>query len=164
MTGAIVQINISPGGLPKRGIGEALITPLGLEGDACAHPSIHGGPIQAVLLICSEAVDELAGLGYPVFYGALGENLTTRGIDRKQMRLGQRYRVGQAVIELTKMRAPCRALDIYGHSIREAIYDELVKAGDPTSARWGMSGFYAAVLEPGVVRQNDRIILLEQMV
>ncbi len=86
MTGRIVQINISRGGVPKRPIPEGAITPLGLEGDLCEHPEIHGGPRQAVLLIAAETVDELIARGYPLYYGALGENLTTRGLDRRQSR------------------------------------------------------------------------------
>ena len=79
--GTIVQINISPGGLPKRAVSGGFIASLGIEGDRQAHPGIHGGPRQAILLIAAEVVDDLAARGYPVFYGALGENLTMRGID-----------------------------------------------------------------------------------
>ena len=160
MTGQIVQVNISPGGLPKRPIPEGIITPLGLAGDLCAHPEIHGGPRQSVLLIAAEAVDELIARGYPLYYGALGENLTTRGLDRRQLRLGQILRAGGARLELTKVRAPCSSLDIYGPTLMREIYDERVKAGDPASPRWGMSGFYASVIEPGPVRVND-IIMVE---
>ena len=77
MTGHIVQINISPGGVPKRPIAEAEVTPEGIRGDSWAHPQIHGGPNQALLLITSEGIGELIAQGYPVFPGALGENLTT---------------------------------------------------------------------------------------
>jgi len=94
VTGSIIQVNASPGGIPKRPISSGMLTPLGLAGDACAHPAIHGGPSQAVLLIASEVIDELKALGYPVFYGALGENLTTRGLDRRQLRIGQQLRAG----------------------------------------------------------------------
>ena len=114
----IVQVNISPGGLPKRAIAAGMITPLGLAGDLCAHPQIHGGPRQAVLLIAAEVVDELKSRGYPVFYGALGENLTTRGIDRLQLRIGHQLRVGGAILEITNVRGPCAALDIYGAEIK----------------------------------------------
>ena len=160
MTGQIIQINISRGGLPKRPIPEGVITPLGLEGDQCAHPEIHGGPKQAVLLIAAEVVDELLARGYPVYYGALGENLTTRGLDHRQLRIGQRLRAGGATLEITKVRGPCSTLDIYGPTIQQEIYDKKVKAGDHTSLRWGMSGFYARVIEPGPVRTND-VILVE---
>jgi len=93
LTGTIVQISVSRGGVPKRPVMEALLTPLGIEGDAHAHPEIHGGPRQAVLLITAESVDELVKRGYPVFHGAMGENLTTLGLDRRLLRAGQRYRL-----------------------------------------------------------------------
>jgi MOSC domain-containing protein YiiM len=137
-----------------------MLTPLGLAGDACAHPAIHGGPMQAVLLITSESIDDLKARGYPVFYGALGENLTTRGLDRRQLRIGQQLRAGGALIEITKIRGPCASLDIYGPSIKQEIYDKQVKAGDPTSPRWGMSGFYARVVQSGSVRPDDIIIIM----
>ena len=46
---------------------------------------------------------------------------------------------------------PCRQLDVYGPSIKQEIYDSKVKALDPSSPHWGMSGFYASVLAPGPV-------------
>jgi len=156
----IVQINVSQGGLPKRSIASAMITPLGLAGDAHAHPQIHGGPLQAMLLIASETIDELKARGYPVFYGALGENLTTRGLDRRRLRIGHQLRAGGAVLEITKVRGPCTALDVYGPAIKQEIYDPRVKAGDPTSPRWGMSGFYARVIEPGPVHTGDSVVIL----
>lgn len=125
-----------------------------------AHPQIHGGPRQAVLIISAEVVEELQSRGYPVFYGALGENLTTRGLDRREMRLGHRLRAGSAVLEITKVRGPCYQLDVYGPAIKQEIYDAQVKAGDYTSPRWGMSGFYARVIEPGSVQAADEISLI----
>ena len=116
-----------------------------------------------MLLITAEAIAELAGRGFPVYYGALGENLTTDGIDRRLLRAGQRFRVGSAVIELTKVRGPCATLDIYGPEIKCAIYDAQVKAGDITSPRWAMSGFYAAVVQPGIIRANDIITLESEL-
>ena len=157
MTGSIVQINISPGGLPKRPIEAGMITPLGLAGDSHAHPQIHGGPNQAVLLIAAETVDALRRLGYPVFYGALGENLTTQGLDPRQLRIGMQLRAGAALIEITKPRGPCASLDVYGPSIKQEIYDLQVNARDWSSPRWGMSGFYARVIQPGAVRAGDVI-------
>jgi len=164
VTGSIVALNISRGGVPKRPIDEGFLSPLGIEGDMHAHPQIHGGPRRAVLLICSEVIDELAAKGYPIYYGALGENLTVRGIDHRQLRSGQRFRVGQAVIELTKVRAPCSTLDVYGPAIKSEIYDPEVKAGNTASPKWARSGFYAAVVETGVIRRDDIIALVDQVV
>jgi MOSC domain-containing protein YiiM len=164
MTGSIQQISISRGGVPKLPIPEGFLGPLGVEGDLHARPQVHGGPRQAVLLVASEAIDELIARGYLLFPGALGENITTRGIDRRQMRVGQRYRVGEAVVELTKVRAPCATLDVYGPAIKKEVYDPQVKAGDPSSPRWAMSGFYASIVRSGNIRQNDIIALVDQVV
>ena len=160
MHGTIVQVNISPGGLPKHPVTGGLISFLGVEGDAHAHPQIHGGLQKAILIIAAEVVDELISRGYPLFYGALGENLSTRGIPIRDLRLGDRLRAGEALLEITHPRGPCTALHIYGESLKGEIYDARVKALDPASERWGMSGFYARVLKPGVVRVNDLISTL----
>jgi MOSC domain-containing protein YiiM len=161
--GTIVQINISPGGLPKRPVSGGFLAPLGLEGDGHAHPGIHGGPRKAILLIAAEVVEELQQRGYPVFFGAMGENLTTRGIDVRHLRIGDRIRTGGALLEITQPRGPCSALDIYGSSIKQEIYDPRVKALDHTSPRWGMSGFYASVVEPGPASPGDIIAVVAQL-
>ena len=71
-----------------------------------------------MLLITAEAIAELNARGFSLYYGALGENLTTHGIDRRLLRAGQRFRVGSAVIELTHVRAPCATLDTYHPEIK----------------------------------------------
>jgi MOSC domain-containing protein YiiM len=161
--GSLLQINISPGGIPKRPIPEAIVTSEGIRGDGWAHPDIHGGPNQALLMITSEGIEELIAQGFPLFPGALGENLTTLGIDRRHLRTGQRYRVGEVFLELTKRRAPCATLNVYGAGIQHAIFDVQVKDGDPTSPRWGLSGFYASVLKGGAIRPGDPIALVDQL-
>jgi MOSC domain-containing protein YiiM len=160
MTGRIIQINISPGGVPKRPVLEATFTPQGVVGDSWNHPNIHGGPRQAVLILGAESIEELVDRGYPLYPGALGENLTTRGLDRKQLRIGQRLRAGaEVILEITKIRVPCATIEVYGLTIGREIYDKQIKAGDPTSPRWGLSGFYAAVIRPGPVQVNDPIVI-----
>jgi len=161
--GAIVQVSISFGGLPKRAISGGLITPLGIEGDLHAHAGIHGGPRKAILMIASEVIEDFIARGYPLFYGALGENLTTRGIAIRDIRIGDWLRAGGATIEITEPRGPCTALDIYGESLKEEISDDRVRAFDHTSPRWGMSGFYASVVAPGPVRPNDIISVVAKL-
>jgi len=163
LSGIILQISTSRGGIPKYAVPEALFTSQGVEGDSHANSAIHGGPQKAVLLMTAETIDGLKERGFPVFYGAMGENLTTRGIDRRLLRAGQRYRVGAALIELTKIRVPCSAQDIYGVELKREVYDPAVQAGDPASPRWAMSGFYAAVIRPGLVRAGDPVALESEL-
>jgi MOSC domain-containing protein YiiM len=160
VTGSVLQVSISPGGVPKRPIAEAEVTLQGIRGDSWAHPQIHGGPNQALLLITSEGIGELVAQGYPLFPGALGENLTTQGL----VRIGQRYRAGEVMLEITKMRQPCTTLDVYGPSIKKAVYDAQVKASDASSPRWGLAGFYARVLRSGCIRPKDIIELVDSVV
>jgi MOSC domain-containing protein YiiM len=162
-TGTIIQVSISAGGLPKRAIDDAMITPLGIQGDIQAHPQIHGGPRKAILIIASEAVDELIARGYPLFYGAMGENLTTRGLTIRDIRIGDQIRAGGALLEITQPRGPCTALDVYGDTLKAVVYDPKVKARDYTSPRWGMSGFYASVIESGPVRAGDSIMVVAKL-
>jgi MOSC domain-containing protein YiiM len=161
--GTIVQVSISPGGLPKRAVPGGFVATLGVEGDGHFHPGIHGGPRKAILLIAAEVVEELHQRGYPVFFGAMGENFTTRGIDVRNLRIGDRIRAGGAMLEITQPRGPCTALDIYGPTIKQEIYDQRVKALDHTSPRWGMSGFYASVVQPGPACPGDIITVVSQL-
>lgn len=163
MPASILQISISSGGVPKRAVPEGIVTRLGIEGDLHAHPEVHGGPSKALLLIASEGTAELVEAGFPLFDGALGENITTVGLDRRAMRLGQRYKVGGIVVELTKVRRPCRTIQMYGSAIGRAIYDDRVKAGDHASPRWGLSGFYASVIAPGTIWTGDGIELVGRL-
>ena len=156
MTGTVLQVNVSQGGIPKREIPAGALTAAGITGDAWRY-RFHGGPKQAVLLITLEGIQELVARGFPLYPGALGENLTTQGLDRRALRFGQRLRVGGATIELTKMRQPCATLDVYGPGIQTAMYDARVVKGDHTSPLWGLSGFYASVVEPGTVRPGDPV-------
>jgi MOSC domain-containing protein YiiM len=156
VTGTVVQVNVSRGGVPKLAIPAGELTEVGIVGDSWRYP-FHGGPRKAVLLITIEGIDELVSQGFPLFPGALGENLTTRGLDRHDLRIGQRLRVGEAVIELTQIRTPCATLDVYGSAVQAAIYDARVQKGDYRSARWGLSGFYAAVIRRGVVRPGNAV-------
>lgn len=158
MTGTVVQVNVSRGGIPKLAIPSGELLENGIAGDHWRY-RFHGGRRKAVLLVTIEGIDELVSQGFPLFAGALGENLTTRGLPRRDLRLRQRLSVGDAEIELTSIRTPCATLDVYGPGIQAAMYDARVQAGDPDSPRWGLSGFYASVVRPGQARAGDLITL-----
>lgn len=161
MIGTVVQVAVSRGGVPKSPIPSAELTATGIIGDAWRFP-FHGGRRKAILLITIEGIDELIAQGFPLYPGALGENVTTRGLDRRALRAGQRFRAGSATIELRQVRTPCATLDVYGTGVQAAMYDARVHAGDAGSPRWALSGFYASVTEAGILRPGDAITLLER--
>ena len=164
MPAHVVQINISRGGLPKTPILQADVGVLGIAGDLQRNKKYHGGPQQALLLIASEVIDQLAQEGWPVFYGALGENVTTRGLDHRSWRAGHQLRIAGVLIKLTKPRAPCVQLNVYGAGIQARLYDAAVKALSPASKHWGESGFYAAVIKTGSIAVNDTIVAVDSVV
>ena len=44
--------------------------------------------------------------------------------------------------------------------LQAAIYDALAAAEDPSSPKWGLSGFYASVVRPGIIQPGDEIVLV----
>jgi MOSC domain-containing protein YiiM len=162
MRGIVSQVSLSKGGVPKLAVPAGEVGPLGILGDVQKNTKYHGGPRQALLWITAEGLAELREQGFPVVPGSLGENITTEGIGRRGVRLGQRWRLGEVEIEITKMREPCNTLSPYGEGIQKAVYDNAVKGGDPASPRWGLAGFYCAVVKPGTVRPGDPVTLLSE--
>lgn len=144
LEGRIVQVNVSNGGIPKLPVpGPVWIGERGVAGDACCNLKVHGGSLQAVLLIAVEQLAEIRGLGYAVAPGVLGENLTVEGLDFGQLERGMRLRAGDALLELTKLREPCRNLDPLGEGVQKAVL--------------GRGGYYASVVEPGHVKPGDSV-------
>jgi MOSC domain-containing protein YiiM len=159
MQGEVVQVSVSAGGVPKLPVDQGVVEFRGLQGDDWEHKKYHGGPDQAVLLIAEEVLKRLKAEGFAVYPGALGENITMRGIDVAAVRAGQRFRLGTALIEITKLRQPCATLNPFGKGIQKWLMDAKAKAGDANSPRWGWGGFYARVVEEGQVSVQDIISL-----
>jgi MOSC domain-containing protein YiiM len=130
----------------------ATVSSLGILGDGHLY-RFHGGPQKALLLMAAELIDQLATEDFAVDYGALGENLTVRGLQHRNWRSGQRYRVGTCLIELTDPRPPCSKLRRFGKGIEKRILQSP-----------GESGFYAAVLEDGSIAPGDTIQLVDPVV
>lgn len=80
--------------------------------------------LRQVHLIHEELIDELRARGFAVFPGALGENITTRGVALLDLPAGTRMRIGaSAVIELTGLRNPCNQLNTFQAGLMDAVID-----------------------------------------
>ena len=144
MRGVLAQLNVSPGGMPKRPVLFARVTAGGVEGDRQRNLKYHGGPDRAVCLYSEELYDELRDAGIDLSAGSVGENFTTRGLDLRRLAKGDRLRVGaDCEIELTDVRVPCRQLKMWDPELPELIV--------------GRSGWVARVLRAGVVKPGDEI-------
>lgn len=107
MSGRIFQLNVSPGGVPKRAVAAADLGELGLSGDSVAHPKVHGGPMRALCLYSLERILALQEEGGTLFPGALGENVTIVGLPWDHVVPGARLALGDTLVEVTKYAEPC---------------------------------------------------------
>ena len=153
MSGRIVQINVSAGGVPKLAVPAAQVTELGLEGDAHRDMENHGGPERALCLFALEQIQTLQAEGHTVSPGAIGENLTVEGIDWDRVTPGARLELGAGVlIEVTRYTAPC-------FNIRKNFADgDISRVSQKRHP--GSSRVYARVLTTGSIKQGDTVRLL----
>ena len=150
--GQLVAINRSDGGVPKSQIAEALITESGLEGDRQGNPKVHGGPDRAVTLYSLEVIQALVSEGHPVGIGTTGENLTVSHLDWNLVVPGVEVRIGEVRLRITELATPCFKLkSSFLHEDESRVAPDLHP---------GWSRACARVLQAGVVRVGDAVVLL----
>ena len=146
---------------PQREI--RLLAGLGVEGDAhCGETVQHRSRVardptqpnlRQVHLIHGELFDELASAGHAVVAGALGENITTRGIALLALPAGTELRVGpQVVLRITGLRNPCAQIDAFQRGLMSAVLDR-----DAEGRLVRKAGVMSVVLRGGVVAPGDGI-------
>src|SRR5258708_13193528 len=104
-------IGARPGrsGIDKRQASEPVaVSMLGLAGDEHGDAEHHGGAEQAIYAYSREDLDWWAErLGRELRNGQFGENVTTSGLDISTALLGETWRMGQIVVQVTSPRIPC---------------------------------------------------------
>lgn len=121
--------------------GRVRVAGVNVAGDDQADRRVHGGPDQAVYGYAAEDAAWWAQeLGRDIPPGLLGENLTTRGIDHTTAVIGERWRVGEVVLEVSAPRIPCAKLGRvmgtqtfvkrFGDALRPGAYFRIVEEGD----------------------------------
>jgi len=151
---------IAPGVLSAMGktpvSGPVRITWLGLEGDAVADPTVHGGHDKAVHLFPQEhyhwwrmPLGKHPLLDQP---GAFGENLATMGAIEGMLFLGDRFTLGSSLLEICQGRQPCAKLNYrFGN-------DEVLARAVQT----GRTGLYLRVIREGEAQAGDPMTLVER--
>ena len=149
--GRLVSVNVSDGGVPKRPVPAATVTPQGLSGDRQQDLRYHGGPERAVSLFSLERIEALASEGHPISPGSTGENLTVAGIDWNAVVPGARLQVSAVELLVTGYATPCSkiALSFEGGEVKRISH----------KLHPGFSRVYARVLAGGEVRTGDEVTL-----
>lgn len=142
----VAQIAVRDPGPKQGGLGSGVI------GDHIGSKKYHGGDTQAVYAVAREELDWWAAeLGRELPDGMFGENLTTRDVDVDEARIGERWRVGTALLEVCGPRIPCATFAVHMGEQR------WVKR----FAARGRVGAYLAVVEAGVVEPGDPVEVTE---
>ena len=124
-------------GEPKRAVAEVrLVAGAGIEGDAHA-----GSGHRQVSFLAGEDVDTLRAEGLELAAGAFGENIVTRGIDWRIARIGGRFEIGAARLEITQIGKECHTPCAIYRAAGRCIMPDL--------------GIFAKVLQEGVVHAGD---------
>lgn len=161
LTGRVAPLGSTgkPSAIAKTPVdGRLRIGPAGLEGDAQADRRHHGGPEKALHHYSLDhapawraelpAAPDL--LEAP---GAFGENLSTRGFTESQVCVGDLWRAGTALLQVSQARQPCWKLN--------------ARFGVPDMAQRvqasGRTGWYSRVIETGTVAAGDSLVLVDRL-
>lgn len=115
------------------------ISRTGVEGDAQGDIINHGGPDKAICVYLQTSYSYWQQLGRPLEAGAFGENMLINGWNEDEVNIGDIYRIGNLVVQVSQPRQPCFKLGIRNQ------WPELVQL----SRESGYTGFYLRVLEEG---------------
>ena len=141
-------------GMCKRPVsGQLHLTAQGFEGDGVGDRKHHGGSDKAICVYSLDHYPYWAGvLGITMPEAAFGENLSVEGLREQDIRIGDIFRIGTAVVQVSQPRQPCGTLAArYGRP-------DFVKIVSDS----GRTGFYFKVLGEGMVQAGDRLELTEQ--
>ena len=165
LAGIVVSVSLSPvhgfAKVPCPAI--TLLEGLGVAGDAHAGRTVQhlyrvkrdpGAPnLAQVHFLHAELFDAMAAHGYALAPGQLGENVLTRGLDLIALPTGTLVRVGDALVEVTGIRDPCRKIEAAGPGLTKRLVE---RGGGRVVRRAGIMG---VVREGGTVQPGDAIAL-----
>jgi MOSC domain-containing protein YiiM len=135
--------------------GPVTLRTLNLDGDRQADLAVHGGPSKAVYVYPSEHY-EYWRQAFPEMelpWGMFGENFTSAGLYEAELNIGDKFRIGSAIVMVTEPRMPCFKL-----GIRFGGRSEIIKKFLQSE----LTGFYLAVLKVGEVTAGDTFELIEK--
>jgi MOSC domain-containing protein YiiM len=134
--------------------GPLFLSKFDVRNDAICNRINHGGIDKACYLFSKEEYPYWK-VRYPELawdWGMFGENLTVAGLNDAQMRIGDIYKIGTAIVQVSQPREPCYKLGIrFGN---QEILQQYIERGHP--------GTYVRILEEGHVTTGDELKLVAQ--
>nr|WP_273727732.1 MOSC domain-containing protein [Brucella gallinifaecis] len=160
LIGAVAPLGprAAPSGIDKHPIeGRVFLGPEGFAGDAQGDRKHHGGVEKAVHHYAYDHyahwISTIGNRDVLTKPGAFGENLSTRGMTEKDVAIGDTFRLGHAVLQISQGRQPCWKLNARFETADMAVRVQ----------KSGMTGWYYRVLETGYVELGDELHLIDRI-
>jgi len=136
-------------GIDKRSVeGPVEFKNNGVAGDRIIDTNVHGGYDQAVYAYAQEDARWWEKeIGEEITAGRFGENLTTEGIDVNAALVGEQWKIGSVILEVSQPRIPCRVFA--GFWKRATLIKDFTQAGRP--------GAYLRIIQEGAAKAGDSI-------
>lgn len=150
-SGTVTGLFSSSGGVPKLPMPSASIGPRGVAGDRQKTRRHHGRAWQALCLWSAEVVEALQAEGHPIQPGFAGENISITGLDWHEALPGAQICIGEMVCEVSLYALPCSKNSAWFNG---GDFERMHHRREP-----GVSRVYATVIQPGIVRHGDTVVL-----
>ncbi|HAC2110532.1 TPA_asm: MOSC domain-containing protein [Listeria monocytogenes] len=140
-------------GIEKKLVQSASLTTTGFENDAPHNLKYHGGPDRTVCIYPYEHYAKwVAMFGEELQVTAFGENLITTNMLESSVQIGDKFQIGETVIQITEARNPCSTIEKFNG------IPNLYKAIHKT----GLTGYLCRTITPGIIHATDEIKQIHQ--
>ncbi|CAH0347293.1 MOSC domain-containing protein [Bacillus sp. CECT 9360] len=141
-------------GINKQKVKTAFVTKAEIEGDGIGNKKHHGGPDRVICFYPYEHYEMWEKrFGKRISIPAFGENLTVSGMKEEQVYIGDIFRIGECITQITQGRIPCAMISHFNNET--GFLKEVIETS--------YTGYFARVLEEGQVREDDSIELVQRV-
>jgi MOSC domain-containing protein YiiM len=146
----------SPTGIYKQSVEQVSVAELGIIGDIQADKRFHGGPEKALHQYALSSYEKIIKR-YPLLYrkakpGAIGENLSATDMNEHNVCIGDIYKVGSCVLQVSSPRIPCWKIDV---KLKQPDLNQFI-------SQHRLNGWYYRVLQAGDITLNDKFLLQQR--
>jgi MOSC domain-containing protein YiiM len=146
----------SPTGIYKKSVEQVSVDVLGIIGDIQADKRFHGGPEKALHQYALSSYEKIIKR-YPLLHkkakpGMIGENLSAIDMNEHNVCIGDIYKVGSAILQVSSPRIPCWKIDA---RFKQPDLHQFI-------SQHRLNGWYYRVVQAGDISLNDKLILQQR--